>query len=189
MASTISEFFESRLPVGSSARTMAGLLIKRPGQRHPLLLAPGKFGRPVRQALLQSQQAYDLVEVCGIANAVGAGNIKRDINIRLRAQRRQQIEFLEDESDLALAQPGALGVGELREVVAVDDDVPGIGASQSTQQVEKGGFAAARGAYDTDKFSLLHVKGDTPERGNVNFAHAVGLAQFDGFDEGRHPTD
>ena len=68
-------------------------------------------------------------------------------------------------------------------------DVPGIGASQSTQQVEERGFAAARGAYDADKFSLLHVKGDTAEGGNVNFAHTVGLAQFDGFDEGRHPTD
>ena len=130
-----------------------------------------------------------LLKYVGIANAVRAGDIERDINIRLRIQGRQQVEFLEDESDLALAQPGALGVGELREIVAVDDDVPGIGASQSSQQVEKRGFAAARRAYDADKFSLLHIKGDTPEGGNINFAHAVGLAQFDGFDEGRHPTD
>ena len=107
----------------------------------------------------------------------------------MRAQGGQQVEFLEDESNFALAQPGAFGVGELGEIVAIDDHVPGIGPSQSTQQVEKGGFAAARGADDADKLSLLHAEGDTPERRNVNFSHAVGLAKFDGFDEGRHPTD
>ena len=121
--------------------------------------------------------------------SVRAGDIQRDINVGLRIEGGQQVEFLEDESDLALAQPGALGVGELRKVVAVNDDVAGVGASQSAQQVEKRGFAAARRADDADKFSLLHAKGDTPEGGNINFAHAVGLAQFDGFDEGRHPTD
>ena len=107
----------------------------------------------------------------------------------MRIERGQQVELLEDESDLALAQPGALGVGELREVVAINDDVAGVGASQAAQQIEKGGLAAARGAYDADKLSLLHSKRDTPEGGNINFAHAVGLAQFHGFDEGRHPTD
>ena len=76
----------------------------------------------MRQALVQPQQAHDFVELCGIANAVRAGDVERDINIRLRIQGRQQVEFLEDEPDLALAQPGALGVGELREVVAIDDD-------------------------------------------------------------------
>jgi hypothetical protein len=35
----------------------------------------------------------------------------------------------------------------------------------------------------------LHIEGDSPKRGNINLAHAVGLTKFDGFDEGRHPTD
>ena len=121
--------------------------------------------------------------------AVRAGDIESNINVGLRIQGGQQVELLEDESDLALAQPGAFGVGELREVVAIDDDMAGVGASQATQQIEKRGFAAARRAHDADKLSLLHTKRDTAEGGNINFAHAVGLAQFNGFDEGRHPTD
>ena len=87
--------------------------------------------------------------------AVGAGNVQRDIDVGARVECGQQIEFLEDESDLAFAQLGALGIGELGEIVAVDDDVAGVGARQSAQQIKESGFAAARWAHDADKLSLL----------------------------------
>ena len=36
-------------------------------QRHPLLFAAGKLGRAMRQALCETQQSYDFIEVGGIA--------------------------------------------------------------------------------------------------------------------------
>ena len=141
------------------------------------------------QALVESQESNNPTEVGFISNSIRAGDIQRNVNVRLGIEGGQQVELLENESDLVLAQPGAVGVGKLREVGAVNHHATRVGARKSAQQVEKRGFAAARGAYDADKFSLLHIKGDTPQGGNIDLAHAVGLAQLHGFDEGRHPTD
>ena len=118
----------------------------------------------------------------GIAVAV-AGNFLRDENVRARVERGQQIEFLEDESDLALAHAGALGVGERGQIVAIEHDAAAIGAGEAAQQIKKCGFAAARGADDADELALLHAEGNAAQRLDLDLADVVGLAQVFGFDE------
>ena len=117
-----------------------------------------------------------------------AGNVNGDLDIRARAQRGQKIEFLEDESDLALAQPGALAVGKGGEIHAVDGDASRVGAGQSAEQIKERRLAAARRAHDRDELPFLHAEGDATQGWHIDFANPVGFAQFPGFDEGRHPV-
>ena len=52
----------SRLPVGSSASTIAGFGNQGAGNRHTLLLAAGKIVRHIFQFIFQPQQVNDLVQ-------------------------------------------------------------------------------------------------------------------------------
>ena len=45
---------ESRLPVGSSAKTTLGPADERPGHGDPLLLAAGQLGRPVVEPVAEA---------------------------------------------------------------------------------------------------------------------------------------
>src|SRR5580704_3183401 len=166
-----------------------GLVDQCPRQRNPLLLASRQLGRPVRKPFLQSQQAHDFVEVRGIAIPVRPGNVYRNIDVRTRIERRQQVEFLEYESDLAFAHSRAFRIGKLREVVSVDDDAPRVGPSQSAQKIKKCGLAAARRADHADKLTLLDAKGNPAQRGHLDLAHAVRLVHIHGFDKNRHPNN
>src|SRR5579863_4406096 len=78
------------------------------------------------KTFFQSEQAHNLVEVSGITISIGSGNIHCDFDIRTCVERRQKIEFLKYESNLALAHAGTFGVGKLCEVIFVDDYTPGI---------------------------------------------------------------
>ena len=139
------------------------------------------------QTLGDAEHPGDLLEERGIGRGQ-AGNVNGDLDIRARAQRRQKIEFLEDESDFALAQPGALAVGKRREIHAIDGDASRVGAGQSAEQIKKRGLAAARRAHDRDELPFLHAEGNAAQGWHINLANPIGFAQFPGFDEGRHPV-
>src|SRR5580692_4662908 len=141
------------------------------------------------QAFLQTQQAHDLVEIRCVAISISPGNVHRNIDVRTRIQRGQQVEFLEYESDFAFTQAGAFRVGELREVVSIDDDMARVGASQSTQKIKKCRLAAARRADHADELTLLNADGNPAQRGHFHLAHAVRLVHIHGFDENCHPNN
>src|SRR5215831_12948824 len=123
MFSTISEFFESRLPVGSSASTMAGLFTS---QGDPLLFTTAHLRRTVQHPLVDAQQLCDSVDVRLVVVCRFAGNIARYIDVALGRERRQKIELLKDEANLSFAHFGALGVRKRSEVNAIDDDASAV---------------------------------------------------------------
>ena len=53
---------ESRLPVGSSAKTICGRLRERPGDGDTLLLTAGELGRPVREPVAEADGVDHVVE-------------------------------------------------------------------------------------------------------------------------------
>ena len=107
---TASPFFESRLPVGSSASRIDGLAAHRPRHRHALLLAAGELRRAnaspgapcprVRQRLVHPRPRARRGQP-----AIG----QRQLDVLPDRQVADEIEALEDEADLAVAHPGALG--------------------------------------------------------------------------------
>ena len=159
------------------------LVDERARQSYALLLASGKLGGTMPQTLGQAEKIGDAVEVRGIAVAVAGNFAARSSILRTRVERRQQVEFLEDESDLALAHAGALGVGERGQVVAIEHDAAAVGARQSAQKIEQRGLAAARRADHADELALLHAEGNSAQRLDLDFADVIGLAQVFCFDE------
>ena len=77
---------------------------QRPGARDALLLPAGQLRRAVPEPVAQADGVDDRVEprLVGLA----AGDRQRQQDVLLGAERRQQVELLEDEADLLAAQLG-----------------------------------------------------------------------------------
>ncbi len=164
-----------------------GTIDESAGERDALLLSAGKFVGAMLETLGDAEHLGDFFEERRIGLG-DTGDINGDLDVRAGAEGREKIEFLKDESDLALAQTGALAVGERGEIDAIDGDASGIGAGESAEQVEERGLAAAGRADDSNELSSLHGEGNTAQGGDIDFADAVGFAQIYGFNEGRHPV-
>ena len=114
---------ESRLPVGSSAKTTAGRVIKRPRDRDALLLAAGELaradgcgdrrGRPSRAA-----------GRARLGRSSVPGDPDRQRDVLLGVEDRDEVEELKDEAELLAAQLGHPLVVEAGHLGPVD---PGAG--------------------------------------------------------------
>ena len=106
----------SRLPVGSSARSSDGLAHQRAGDGHALPLAAGELVRLVVHAVREPHRLERLHRLRPPLRAREAAVDERQLDVGERGGARQQLEGLEDEADLAVAQ-----VGQLRRRRAVLD--------------------------------------------------------------------
>ena len=116
----------SRLPVGSSASTMAGRVISARAMAtrccSPPLSSEGRCSQPP----LDRQQIAQMVEILQVQRLLAPADGVGDLDIAHGRERRQQVELLEDKADAVLAQPGALGVVERGKVHAVNDHAPSV---------------------------------------------------------------
>ena len=67
------------MPVGSSAKMISGRLRQRPGDGDALLLATGELGRPVREAVAETDGVDDGVEPLRVGLAAGERQRQRDV--------------------------------------------------------------------------------------------------------------
>ena len=112
--------FESRLPVGSSAKTTAGLETSARATATRCCWPPeSSAGRWVRRSSRPTvrDQLVDPLLV-GLA----AGDRERQHQVLLGGQDRQQVEELEDEAELVAAQLGQLAVVEAGDLDPVELD-------------------------------------------------------------------
>ena len=134
----------SRLPVGSSARRIVGLGHERARDRHALLLAArqliGEVVEPVAQAD-RRQRIHRALVALGRLHLVGAVVEQRQLDVVERRGPRQQVEPLEDEPDLPVADDGELVLRHARDVLAVED----VGAArrpiEAAEDVHQRGLA------------------------------------------------
>jgi len=163
-----------------------GMIDERSGQRDALLFAAGEFARTVMQASLEAKQLYDPVKVLAIHRAIFPADLVSDADIAHGIESGEQIEFLKDKSDFALAQGGAPGIGELREINAVDQHAPAGWPGETTEDVEERGLAAARRANDADKLTAVHGKTGPAQGRNIDLADVINLADVLCLDDMRH---
>ena len=95
----------SRLPVGSSARTSAGLGHDRARERDPLLLAARELVREVVAAVGEPDRSSASAARARRSSRLDARVEQRQLDVRERGRPRDQVERLEDEADLAVADP------------------------------------------------------------------------------------
>ena len=94
------------------------------------------------------------------------------------SQHRQQMEPLEDKAEPRQAEPGELPVAQLVEPGAGELHASGGRRVDPAEQLEQGGFAAARGPDDGHVLALAHRQRDAAERVHRLAVHRVVLGEF-----------
>ncbi len=156
----------------------------RARHRDALLLAPGELGGKVVHT---AGHAHRLQRERGpppALAAIQAGVGERQLDIGDRGRARHEVEALEDEADLAVAQVREVVLVELAGVHAVDQVAPGGGYVQAAEDVHECALATARAAHDRDEVAALDAQRDAAQRMHADRADAVGLADRAHVDHG-----
>ncbi len=149
------------------------------GDGHALLLATGELGGLVIEASRDAEELGENVEAVRI-EAV-AVNVLGERDVVAGGERRQEIEFLEDEANFVAAKVGAGGVAEGGKVVAIEHDAASRGAGEGAHDVEHGRFAAPGGPHDGEKIAGHNVNTDTAKSGNFELTRAINLPKIFSF--------
>jgi hypothetical protein len=137
---------------------------ERARERDPLLLAAGKLGGIMVEALPEADPAE---QRCGaLAGAVVvAPELERHQHVLERGQRRQEVERLEDEADVRRPKPGPAILGKSEDVLAVQDHPTSARLVEPRQKAEKGRLAAPRRADDGQERLRGHLEIDFAQHG------------------------
>src|SRR4051812_43920547 len=158
------------------------------GDRDPLLLPAGELvghvAGPRRQPDLVQRRP-------GPARAVALARVhQRQLDVALRAGAGQQVERLEHEADLAVADRRELVVVERDDVLAVELVAAARGVVQAAKDVHHRRLARPGVAHDRDHLALLDAERDVVEGADVDGAGAVDLADVRQLEHGhRGPWD
>src|SRR2546421_10227158 len=122
------------------------------GDRDPLLLAATQASWiPVRD--LCDGELFQ--QVARPRRRLAAFELRGNEDVLERGQVGQQVEELEDETDVVAAKPGQARLAQLGEIGLAYDDRAGRWPVQPRDEVEQRGLAAARGAHDRGELALL----------------------------------
>src|SRR6185436_3354808 len=143
---------------------------QRARDRDALPLAAGELVGQMMQAVFELDQREQLARAFVDLLPRPAAQVQRQPHVLQRAQRRQQVEELEDEADLVAADAGQLVVAEAGERLAVDAHLAGGRAIEPADQVQQRRFAGARRSNDRDHLAARDGEGDAVERDDVAFA-------------------
>ena len=101
--------------------------------------------------------------------ALGQGNVFTHI------EGRDQIEKLEDDSDIPPAQQGARPLGAVIDRRAGERDIAFIRCVDRGDTVEQGGFARSARAHDRDQFARIDVQRQALQNRNLLLAQLIGF--------------
>jgi hypothetical protein len=162
-----------------------GVADQRTGDGHALLLTAGELAREVIEAMLHldlRQHGLGLgLHVRGDeALAIG----QREADVLEDGQLADQVEGLEDEADLAVADAGALVAGEVADVVAVEPVLAAGRRVEEAEDREERRLAAARGAGDADVLAVRDFEVELMEGSRLDLLGHEALFEGVQFDEG-----
>ena len=100
---------------------------------------------------------------------------QRQLDVALRGGAGEQVERLEDEPDLAVADRGQLVVGQGQDVHPVEVVGPAGRGVQAAEDVHHRRLARAGVAHDRDHLALVDAQRDAVERPHLDGAGAVDL--------------
>ena len=154
-----------------------------PGDGDALSLTAGQLVRAVVHARAQ----FDLVErSLGALDTVSLGDAgidQRQLDVVQRGRARQQVEGLEDETDLLVADARQLVVVHLADLFAVEEVGALRGRVEAANQVHQRRLARARRPHDGDVFAAVDQDGHAAQGVNLLVAHLIGLPEIPGFNE------
>src|SRR5690606_10710218 len=156
---------------------------ERAGNGDALLLAAGELCGGVVKTL---GQAYGVEGFEGDFSADGRFDAfvdEGEFDVFECGGARNEVEALEDESQVVAAQQGELVVGEVGDIESAEVVASGGGRIQAADDVHGGGFAGAAGAHDGDKFAVIDAEVDAVEGTDFGVAAAVDFVDVGHFDD------
>ena len=150
-----------------------GPVDQRARDGHALALAAGQFVGPVMHAVGQPHFGQRVERRSPPLFRGHAGIDQRQLDVAQGGGPRQQVEGLEDEADLPVADLGELVVVHLADVDAVELVLARGGRVQAADQVHQGGLARAGRAHDGHVLAALDVQRDVPQGVDRLGAHLV----------------
>src|SRR5687768_5769914 len=154
----------TRRLVGQKEERIAG---DGPGNRNALLLTAGELAGVVLHAVRHAHALERLLHALPALGAVHAAVGQRQLDVLGNRQVADQVERLENESDLPIADPRALRGRQVRDRLAVQEILATARRVEQAEEGEQGRLAAARGPGDREKLTWLDLE--------VHFGKCVGL--------------
>ena len=113
-------------------------------------------------------------------------NPLRDFNVGARRECGQQVELLENESDLLAADFSTLTVAHAADVLAFYKDLAIARHSHRSQHVHEGGLAATGRTHDRRQFARAYTQVHAAQRLHIDPADSVRLPQINRFKQYIH---
>src|SRR5579884_3762392 len=123
-----------------------------------LALAAGEFGGPVFGAIGEAHTFEEFQ--CAFAR-LARWNFRdqhRQFDVFNGIEHGQEVEVLEDEANVTGAVGGALVIGEVAQVIALDVDIAFVDGIETGEAIEHGSFAAAAWPHNGDHFAALNFE-------------------------------
>ena len=166
----------SRLPVGSSARTMSGSMARARAMATRCIWPPDssvglcsiRSARPTWSSC--SQRALAALATTDAAEQ------QRHLDVLERGELRQQVEVLEHEADPPVADVGELVAVEARHRLAAQAVVAAGRRVEAADQVHQRRLARAGGTDHRDELALADGQVDAAQRLDLDLAGVVDLA-------------
>ncbi len=169
---------ESRLAVGSSARTICGSVTSARAIATRWRWPPLRGLVDLLDHLLDALFALLLAEF--------ALQEQRKLDVVKHVEHVDQVEALEDKPQLVQPQRGQLLVGQLRGRLPVDEHLAAGGDVDAPHQVEHRGLAAARRAGDRGEFAAFDSQIDPLEGSYDRVPQRVVFVDVSKLDDGCH---
>lgn len=147
------------------------------GDGDALFLAAGELPGEVTHPVAQADEFEGGFNVLPAFATGQAGEEEREFDVFEGGQYRDEVESLEDETDVVVAPFRELGFGEVGDVDFVDVAVAAGGAVNAGNDMEERAFARAARAHEGDELTGGDVDRDVVEGGDLDFAVAVELGQ------------
>jgi len=160
------------------------LVHQRAGDRHPLALPARQLVRPVRHPVGEP----DVLERPGrLGTALLRGHARvnqRQLDVVEGTGARQQVEGLEHEPDLFVADPRQFIVGQIAHLLTVEPVFAPRRRVEAADEVHERRFPRTRRAHDGHELVALHLDLDAAQRVHHLAAHVVVARQLVREDDG-----
>jgi len=137
---------------------------QRASDRDALPLAAGELVGFMEHAVAEADVFEGVAGTFEARRLAQTGVNERKLDVVQRIGAWQQIERLENETNLAVADLGELVVDHVRDVLAVELVAAGRRRIEAAEHVHQGGLAAAGRSHDGDILVAMDLEGDPAQR-------------------------